>query len=92
MMTPPAPAVWALIALVLNGQPPRWMSAMLPAVKPPKSAAAQPGPSEPAVAVTCCTGAVTSPLPEYVIVAKSSGEEYVSPPVTANVGSASSSK
>jgi hypothetical protein len=70
MITAAAPAASALSALTPNVQVPRWISAMLPAVKPAKSAASQPD-VEPGWAgggiwtSTGCTGAVTSPLPEY---------------------------
>ena len=37
MMTPPAPAAWALCALRAKLQPPRWISAIAPAGKPAKS-------------------------------------------------------
>ena len=42
------------------------------------SVAEQPGPSEPAPAVTWTASAVTSPEPEYVIVVNSSGVVYAS--------------
>ena len=65
MTTPAAPALKALVALIAKVQAPRLISAMLPAGKPAKSAASQPGvasTSGPAAPSRC---AVTSPLPEY---------------------------
>ena len=70
MITPTAPAALALSALTSKLQKPRWISAMLPAVKPAKSLASQPEsvvPSAPAggnSTSTAWTRAVTSPLPE----------------------------
>jgi hypothetical protein len=61
------------VALILNVQPPRWISATFPLVKPAKSPASQPGPGEAPVAVMCVVGAVASPDPEYVIVVNWSG-------------------
>ena len=72
MITPTAPAALALLALRPKSHVPRWISAMLPAVKPAKSAAVQPAGVVPGSAGggivmprTACTFAVTSPLPEY---------------------------
>jgi len=54
-----------------KSQPPRWISAMLPAVKPAKSAVWQPavelgsGVGGTWLSFTSCSFAVTSPLPEY---------------------------
>ena len=42
MMTPAAPASAALTALSANAHVPRWMSAMVPAGKPVKSASSHP--------------------------------------------------
>ena len=54
-----------------KSQPPRWIRAIRPAVKPAKSAASHPA-VEPGSAgggtrlsFTSCSAAVTSPLPEY---------------------------
>src|SRR5512135_1090223 len=72
MMTPTAPAACALATLVVAVHVPRWIRAMLPAVKPAKSAELQPllevgvpdgGMMMPPAG---CTVAVTSPLPLYV--------------------------
>jgi hypothetical protein len=76
---PLAPAAWALVALVPNVHVPRCTSAMLPTGKPAKSAAAHPDIVVPAgvspigtfSGPTAVTFAVTSPEPEYCIVAKS---------------------
>ena len=71
MITADAPASWALSALSWNVHVPRWISAMLPGVKPAKSAASQPafdelgvGAGRELVVVHLLTLAVTSPLPE----------------------------
>ena len=69
MMTAIAPAAVALATLSANRQVPRWMSAMLPAVKPPKSAASQPLVEDGSgvagmVRSTGCTTLVTSPAAE----------------------------
>src|SRR6266566_1070779 len=42
MMTPDAPAAWAFWAFTPKLHPPRWISAIRPAVKPLKSLALQP--------------------------------------------------
>src|SRR5689334_9647280 len=67
--TPDACAFWALITFTPKLQPPRWISAMLPGVKPAKSSGEQPF-VELDVAVggiarwpvTGCTSASASPL------------------------------
>jgi hypothetical protein len=72
MITADAPASSALCALTEKSHVPRCSSATLPAVKPWKSEASQPlvdvlGGLLPIGTTTStgCTGAVTSPLPEY---------------------------
>ena len=78
MMTPAAPAASAFATLSAKKQVPRWMSAMFPATKPAKSAASQPlvevfsTGAGGRIRSTPWTAAVTSPLPEYVIVANPS--------------------
>src|SRR5690242_673884 len=42
MITPVAPAAWAFVALIAKVHVPRWISAMLPALKPAKSAGSHP--------------------------------------------------
>jgi hypothetical protein len=76
--TPTAPAAWAFSALSWNEHVPRWISATRPGTKPTKSPTSQPafdelgvGPGGNWLSFTSCTLAVTSLLPEYVIVAKS---------------------
>ena len=71
--TAEAPAAWALATFWPKGHVPRWTSAMLPAVKPAKSAASQP--LEVLLAAggggtttsTAWAVAVTSPDAEWVI-------------------------
>ena len=78
MMTPAAPASKAFCALTEKSHVPRCTRAMLPAVKSTKSSgshplvdvlASAPGGS---TRSTACSGASTSPLPEYSAVKKSS--------------------
>ncbi len=71
MTAPTAPASSAFFALTAKSQVPRCISAMLPAVKPAKSAGSQPlvdvlGGLSPigTTTSTACSLAVTSPLPE----------------------------
>jgi hypothetical protein len=73
--TATAPAAWAFATLTEKLQLPRWMTAMLPGVKPAKSAASQPlvellsvGPGG-IWTSTNWAGAVTFPVPEKVKVA-----------------------
>ena len=42
MITPDAPAAFALSTFTPKLQPPRWISAILPGMKPAKSAGVQP--------------------------------------------------
>ena len=56
------------MALIAKVHPPRLMRAMLPAGKPAKSAALQP-----VITGSVLTGAVTSPLPEYAMIALAIG-------------------
>ena len=70
MITPAAPAAAALSAFTAKSHEPRWMSAMLPAGKPAKSAASQPlveARSPARLTSTAVTAAVTSPSPEKSI-------------------------
>jgi len=76
MMAPEAPAAKALSAFTRKVQVPRWSRAMLPGVKPAKSVASHPlvellGAGLGTTRSTASTATVTSPLPEYDIVAKS---------------------
>ncbi len=69
-----APAAAALLPLISNVQVPRWISAMLPGVKPSKSSGSQPlvdvlpRPSWTSIGVT---GAVTSPGSDCGVAPKS---------------------
>jgi hypothetical protein len=76
MITALAPAAWALVALISNVHVPRCRSATEPGVKPAKSAASQPlvlpgSGAGGSVRSTGAIAAVTSPEPEYCIVANS---------------------
>ncbi len=73
-MTPTAPAAAALSAFTEKSHEPRWISAMLPAGNPAKSAASQPlvdAWSPTMFTSTAVTDAVTSPSPEKSIGKKS---------------------
>ena len=70
--TAEAPAAIAWSVLRAKVQPPRWISAMFPSGKPAKSSGSQPLPTPSDSVSTGVAAAVTSPAPEYCIVAKSS--------------------
>src|SRR3712207_3876075 len=83
--TAEAPAAWALATFWPKGHVPRWTSAMLPAVKPSKSAASQPlvllltTAGGGATTSTAWAGAVTAAGAGEVITAEVVASAYVGP-------------